>query len=217
MSDELVQILRQLSGEGLDERQLRQEIMFLQEMNRWNKKINLTAVVNDTQGVVRHVLDSLMASKYIEDGQVVVDAGSGGGVPVIPLAIARPGVRFISIESVGKKINFQRHAKRLLGLDNVTIVQGRIEEFMFQSEFPQGGCDLVVSRALAPLDRLIGMVEHIIRPGGALLAYKGADIKLEIESAGEVFATFAKDYRLHEYLLPNENEERCLLIVNKID
>lgn len=217
MNDELVETLRKLCKGILEDQQICQEVTFLREMIRWNKKINLTSVTDVQRGIIRHVVDSLIASQFIDDGQVVVDAGSGGGVPVIPLAIARPGVKFISVEAVGKKINFQRHIKRLLALKNITIVQGRIEELVSRPELPAGGCDLVVSRAMAPLDRLVTMVVDIIKPGGALLAFKGADVEQEIISAEKFFAGISCNYQVHEYFLPDESEKRCLLKINNID
>lgn len=199
----------------LSEEQVQQQLVFVDELMRWNRKINLTAVDSENEAVIKHVLDSLKAEHHIDNGQYVIDVGSGGGVPVLPLAIARPHANFISVESVGKKINFQQHVKRKLGLTNVRFIQKRVEDLRCGIDVPGGGGDVVVSRALATLDRLVQWVAPILKPGGLLLAFKGPTMQQEIKSAGECFSDFAQGCQFEEYQLPLTPGKRYLLVARK--
>ena len=133
----------------------------------------------------RHLLNSAVLGEAIEDGESVVDIGSGAGLPGIPLAIARPDLTVTLVEPLLRRTVFLDEVVEQLGLDNVTVVRGRAEEEPVREA--AGGADVCTSRAVAPLDRLARWSAPLIRIGGRLVALKGSSAPEEIaEHAGAV-------------------------------
>lgn len=150
----------------------------LAELERWNRRINLTAIRSVDDMVTAHLLDSLVARPLLA-GDSVLDVGTGAGFPGMPLAIAEADRQFTLLDSNRKKILFVEHAAGVLGLTNVAAVHGRAEDYAPGRRF-----DTVIARALASLSRLVEMAGHHVGEGGVLLALKGrypAEELLEIE------------------------------------
>ncbi len=160
----------QTMGLAVDEARQEQMMAYLALLARWNRAYNLTAITEPLAMVDRHLLDSLSLSPWIPKG-LVVDAGTGAGLPGMVLAIAGVGEQYILVDSNGKKIRFIRQACRSLGLNQVTPVQGRVESLTLEKT-PQ----VVVARALAPLGRLVEWTRHWLDQGAVLLAMK-ADLQ----------------------------------------
>jgi 16S rRNA (guanine527-N7)-methyltransferase len=163
-------------GLGLPEPALRRCLAYLHELARWNRVYSLTAVRSIEEMLPRHLLDSLAVLPWVA-GSRVVDAGSGAGLPGIPLAIARPAAGFTLVDASAKKTRFLRHVTGVLGLSNVGVEQARLEDYQ-----PAAGFDTVVARALAPLPRLLALVGHLGSPGGRVLALKGRRPDAELEA-----------------------------------
>jgi len=139
---------------------------------KWNRTYNLTAIRDPLAMVAHHLLDSLSVLPYLPlaaDHARIADAGSGAGLPGIPLAIARPRWHVALAESSQKKAAFLRQASIELALDNVEVHEGRVEAWK-----PQPLFDLVISRAFAALGEFIAACRHLVAPGGVLAAMKGA-------------------------------------------
>jgi 16S rRNA (guanine527-N7)-methyltransferase len=150
----------------------------LAELERWNRRINLTAIRSVEDMVTAHLLDSLVARPLLA-GDSVLDVGTGAGFPGLPLAIVEPDRQFTLLDSNRKKILFVEHAAGVLGLTNAEAVHGRAEDYAPGRRF-----DTVIARALASLSRLVEMAGHHVGEGGVLLALKGrypAEELLEIE------------------------------------
>lgn len=139
----------------------------LEELARWNRRINLTAVRAQADMVGAHLLDSLSAAPLIA-GRRVLDVGTGGGFPGLPLAITMPEREFTLLDSNGKKISFVRHMIGDLGLQNAQAVQARVEDHA-----PAAAYDTVIARAFAPLPRMLELAGHLVAGSGVLLALKG--------------------------------------------
>ena len=139
----------------------------LDELERWNRKVNLTAIRDRNEMVAAHIEDSLAARPLLR-GQRILDIGTGAGFPGLPLAIVEPAREFHLIDSSNKKIQFVRHAAGLLGLDNVIAVKARGEDYA-----PGHPFDTVIARALASLPKLLEIAGHHVGEDGVFVALKG--------------------------------------------
>ena len=147
----------------------------LDELERWNRKISLTAVRDRGRMRALHVEDSLAARPLLE-GTRVLDVGTGPGFPGLPLAIAEPDREFTLLDSNSRKVLFVQHAAGVLGLDNVTAVRARAQDYAPGHRF-----DTVIARALASLPKLVEIAGHHLGEGGVFVALKGRYPAKEIE------------------------------------
>jgi 16S rRNA (guanine527-N7)-methyltransferase len=178
---------------------------YLALLTRWNQAYNLTAIRDVRQMVTMHLLDSLAMHSFVEDGNLA-DLGTGPGLPGIPLAIAKPGLQVTLVESNGKKARFLREAVRQLDLQNARVAQSRAEAL----DEP-GAYNTLTARALATLMGIIEVGGHLLRPGGRLLAMKGAVPHEEIAAlpAGWVLQG------VHPLAVPGLTAERHLVVVGR--
>lgn len=203
---------RGLLCDGLGELQLSLDadtvdrlLAFGDEMLRWNRRINLTAITDPKQVVIQHLLDSLSVLPYISAPHVL-DVGSGGGLPGVVLNIARPDLRVSSIDSRNKKIAFQRHAARELGLDGFEAVAQRIELWQPEQPFAQ-----IISRAFASLGDFVRLAGGHLAAGGQMLAMKGKSPAAE-QSGMPCGWQLVKMPRLH---VPGMQAQRHLAVLEK--
>jgi 16S rRNA (guanine527-N7)-methyltransferase len=155
-------------GLALADDRIARLVDYLRLLARWNEAYNLTAVRDPAAMVPRHLLDSLVVLPHVT-APAIADLGTGPGLPGIPLAIARPGLRVALVESNGKKVRFLREAVRRLGLAEVEVVEARAE----QGPGSRPRVEQVVSRALAALPVLCRLAAPWLAEGGRLLAMKG--------------------------------------------
>ena len=145
-------------------------------MIKWNRTYNLTAIRDPEEMLVQHLLDSLVVAPLLPHGPLsLADVGSGGGLPGIPLAIARPEIEVTLIETSSKKSAFQQQVKIELGLSNVSIYSGRVEEYADKGSF-----DAVISRAFAELADFVTWSGDLAKPEGRLYAMKGIYPEAEV-------------------------------------
>jgi 16S rRNA (guanine527-N7)-methyltransferase len=149
--------------------------VLLGELDKWNRKVNLTAIRDPEEMITGHLLDSLVARPFLE-GERVLDVGTGAGFPGLPLALVEPQRQFALVDSNNKKIQFVQHVAALLRLGNVIAVKARSEDYAPGERF-----DTVIARAVAALPRLVEIAGHHVGEDGVFVALKGRHPAEEIE------------------------------------
>lgn len=182
-------------------------LAYLALLDKWNRVYNLTAVRDAERMVSHHLLDSLAAVPFFQ-GERVLDVGSGGGLPGIPLAIARPEVRVTLIDSIAKKTAFLLQAKAELGLGNLTVVTGRVEDYR-----PAEGFDVITSRAFSDLREFVTLTRHLLQPGGFWLAMKGLYPNEEIAQMPPGVKVSAD----HALVVPGLDATRHLIVLEPVE
>jgi len=189
----------------LSDKQQQQLVAYVELLDKWNKAYNLTSVRDPKEMMVKHIMDSLVVAPHLT-GKHYIDVGTGPGLPGIVLAIALPDTQFVLLDSLGKRVRFLMQVKHALGLDNVTPVQSRVEEYQ-----PSVKLDGVLSRAFASLQDMVQWCSHLIDDSGRFIALKGQfpDEELENLPAG---TKFEQDISLD---VPKLDAERHLIILSK--
>ncbi|MAN52614.1 16S rRNA (guanine(527)-N(7))-methyltransferase RsmG [Marinimicrobium sp.] len=191
-------------GLTITEHQTEQLLTYLQEFHKWNRAYNLSAVRDIDAMLDRHLLDSLSVLAHVQarTPRRLIDVGTGGGLPGIPLAIALPDCQITLLDSNGKKTRFLFHIKTLLKLNNVTVENRRVEQFRPDQPF-----DIVISRAFASLSDMVSGCEHLLSSGGLFMAMKGVYPEAELaEVEGRVELV-----QSHPLQVPGNEGERHLL------
>ena len=206
--DLLQQLQKMLTQTDLEVTELQQNqlVQLVELLHKWNKAYNLTSVRDPNQMLVKHIMDSIVVSPYLQ-GQRLIDVGTGPGLPGLPLAILNPDKKFVLLDSLGKRLRFIRQAVLALGLKNVEFVQSRVEEYQPEEKF-----DVVLSRAFASLGDMLFWCKHLPNENGHFLALKGQLPKQEIAELDKQFE-FIESISLH---VPNLEGERCLVKVKRI-
>jgi len=195
--------LAQLPDLHLEAGQVTRLLAYVDLLDRWNRTYNLTAVRDPAAMITRHLLDSLSILPWI-CGPRLLDAGTGAGLPGVPLAIARPELDVTLLDSSGKKVRFLNHLQRELGLLNVHPVQARLEEYE-----PGSGFDTIVSRAFASLAGFVTATRHLA--GGArLLAMKGRFPAAELDE----LPGWVQLHSVEKLEVPGLQEDRHLVIMS---
>jgi 16S rRNA (guanine527-N7)-methyltransferase len=181
------------------------------ELLRWNPRRNLTAITDRDEVVEKHLVDSLSLLPFARQSSRLLDIGSGAGFPALPLKIVCPELEVVSVDAVGKKIDFQRHVARTLNLKNFTALHARVETL---SEY-RNSFDLVTARALCPLGDLVTLAEPFLACGGRLVAMKGPEGSRELSDQQESLRAAGWSVVLHRLTLPLSGAERCLVELSR--
>ena len=190
-------------------------LSYLDELLRWNLRINLTAITDPATAVEKHLVDSLTLLPLLKGDERLLDLGSGGGLPGIPLKVARPGLNVVSVDAVRKKIDFQRHIVRQLGLSGFYPLHARAEELAGRPEAAVS-FDLVVTRAVGPLDDLADLACPCLGVEGRLIAMKGPEGEREAKDAEQALAErglYCSELRALQ--LPLSGSERLLVVISR--
>ena len=174
----------------------------------WNEKINLTSITEEKEVYLKHFYDSLTLNKVVnlKDVKTLCDVGTGAGFPGIVLKIVFPNLKVTLIDSLQKRINYLNEIIKLLELEDIEAIHIRGEEF-------KGQFDVVTSRAVANIEKLVGYTMHLVSKDGVFVAMKG---NVEEELSKNVEAKLQKKYLIikrEEFLLPIENSKRCLIVM----
>ncbi|MBT1073870.1 16S rRNA (guanine(527)-N(7))-methyltransferase RsmG [Geobacter grbiciae] len=200
-------------GVELTPAQLGKLALFAAELRKWNRKINLTAITTEREIALKHFVDSLSLCRAVGRGGRLLDLGSGGGFPVIPFAILHPKSEAMSVDAVEKKIIFQRHVGRLLGLSHFQALHARGEELAgrFAEHF-----DWIVSRAFSDIPTFVRMALPLLRPNGAIVAMKGQGGREEAETSRPALEVLGVEIRqVLEFPLPFSGDGRSLIVMGR--
>jgi 16S rRNA (guanine527-N7)-methyltransferase len=198
-----------------DSDQLDKLIAYLEEMLHWNRKINLTAITEPGEALEKHLIDSLLMLLYVRTGENLIDLGSGAGLPAIPLAIAGKDLHIVSVDSVGKKINFQKHVIRKLKLRSINPINSRVEVLAQSDEF-KNTFDVVTARAFTSLPDIAMVATSLLKDQGRILAMKGAEGERELAAAEvELKGLGFTQMRVDTYQLPFSRAVRTIVVIEK--
>jgi len=200
-------------GIHLDGKAIESFEVYLKELLKWNQKINLTAIRSEKGIVLKHFLDSLSVYPYIPKTRSLLDIGSGAGFPGIPLKITQPNLEITLIDSVRKKVDFQRHIIRMLGLKGIEAIHGRVQDKGILQSLG-GQFDITLSRAFSDLRTLLILGFPFLKKGGRVIAMKGEVDNKEIRLLTE---TEEARYQKTAFLtIPFSSFKRTILLFEKI-
>lgn len=188
---------------------------FAEELKKWNKKINLTAITDDQDIAVKHLVDSLSLLKVVHGPGRLLDIGSGGGFPCIPVKIVAQELDMVSVDAVVKKISFQKQAARLLKLENFQAVHVRAETLA--TDYPEY-FDWVVSRAFSDIPSFVEMALPVLKPEGRIVAMKGKNAAEEVAAAEDALTRLGvRVERVENFNLPSSGDARSLVVMVKFN
>lgn len=189
---------------------------YAERLVRWNNHVNLTAITEPDDIVIKHFVDSLYLLKYVHmtKGQRLVDIGSGAGFPGLPLLIAEPELEVDFVDSVGKKLAFVKDVLRNSGLV-ARVVHKRAEEIGKDEDYREQ-YDYATARAVAPLNVLCEYALPLVKLGGLFVSLKGETGALELKKAENAVKVLGGEViKFDEYKLPN-GDARSIIIIRKI-
>ena len=195
-------------GINLTEEQLIKLELFYKLLLEWNEKINLTRIVEKEEVYLKHFYDSLTLNKGVDLSKVntLCDVGTGAGFPGIVLKIVFPNLKIVLIDSLQKRVNYLNTIIKELGLKNIEAIHSRGEDY-------KGKFDVVTSRAVANIEKLVGYTMHLVDKKGIFVAMKG---NIDDELTSDVKTKLSKKYKVIDIIkfeLPVENSSRSLVII----
>ena len=185
---------------ALTEFQVQQLLSYHSLISKWNKVYNLSAIRDPLESIKKHFLDSLSIISFIKD-ELLLDVGSGAGLPGIVIAIMKPKTKVFVIDSVGKKCRFMQTAKTELSLTNLTVINSRVEDFVPKEPFSQ-----ITSRAFADTNETINKTQHLVSSDGRYLLMKGDNINEDDINNINI--------EVHSLKVPFVSDNRSLLEIN---
>ena len=188
---------------------------YMQMILEWNQKINLTAITEESEFILKHFVDSLTILKYIKQNDLIVDIGTGAGFPGIPLAIVNKENTFTLVDSLNKRINFLNEVKEKLKINNIETVHSRAEDFGQNNKYRET-FDIAVSRAVANLSVLVEYLLPLVKLNGKIICMKGTDLGEEIKEADYAIKQLGGEIKqIEEFCLPDTDIKRTIIIIEK--
>ena len=182
----------------------------------WNEKMNLTAIIEPNEIILKHFIDSITILKDIKDGSTVVDVGTGAGFPGIPLSIMNPALKITLVDSLNKRLIFLQEVINELDLKNVELVHARAEEFGRNKKYREK-FDVATSRAVANLATLSEYLLPLVKINGKAISMKAGNASQEIEDAKKAIKTLGGNINnIEEFNLPQSDIGRTIIIIDKI-
>ncbi len=201
---------------NISEKEANQFDKYMQLLLEWNEKINLTAITEPDQIILKHFIDSTTILKYIKDNDKVIDIGTGAGFPGIPIKIMNETLDITLVDSLNKRVNFLNEIIQSLELDKIQVIHARAEELGRNKEHREV-YDVAVSRAVANLSTLLEYLMPFVKVGGICICMKGPNIEEELKTAeNAIIELGGKLEKVDNFYLPNSDIERNIIIIKKI-
>ena len=194
-------------------------ILYRDMLKEWNKKINITSIEDDEEIYIKHFIDSvlLLNEDNINENKKIIDVGTGGGFPGLPLIIVNGNYKLTLLDSLRKRIDFLSEVVKALNLQDVKLIHGRAEDFG-QSKEHRENYDICVSRAVAPLNVLSEYCIPFVKVGGYFAAYKSDNISREITNSDNAIKKLGgKIKEIKEIHIPGTNIIRKIVIIEKTE
>lgn len=199
----------------LKDNQLQQFQEYMKLLLEWNQKINLTAITEPEEIILKHFIDSLTILKYIKENDKVIDVGTGAGFPGIPIKIAKPEIEMNLADSLNKRINFLNIIIQNLNLSQINTIHTRIEDLGKNKDYREK-FDVVTSRAVASFNVLLEYMLPLVKVGGLCICMKGSNIEEINNSKKSLEVLGGKIEKIEELVLPGTDINRNIIIVKKI-
>ena len=190
---------------------------YMKLLLEWNEKINLTAITEENEVIIKHFIDSLTIYKYLNEAKSIIDVGTGAGFPGIPIKILNKEIDITLMDSLNKRINFLNEVVKKLNLERISCIHSRAEELGRDKKFREK-YDVAVSRAVANMSTLVEYLLPFVKVGGMCICMKGSSIDEELKEAEKAIKMIGgKIEKVEKIILPNSNYERNIVIIRKIN
>lgn len=200
---------------NLSENQLEQFYDYMNILTEWNKVMNLTAITEPKEIIIKHFVDSLTVLNKIDKKATIIDVGTGAGFPGIPIKIACPSVKVVLLDSLNKRINFLNEVINKLKLENIKTFHGRAEDYGKDKNHREK-YDIAIARAVAPLNVLIEYLMPFVKLNGKCICMKGTEVEEEIENSKRGIQILGGDKIITgDFSIPNTDIERSIIIIEK--
>ncbi len=195
--------------------QIEQFYKYMNLLIEWNEKMNLTAITEPKEIILKHFIDSITILKYIDDNSKLVDVGTGAGFPGVPLSIMNPTLKITLVDSLNKRLIFLQEVVKELNLKNIEIVHARAEEFGQNKNYREK-FDIATSRAVANLATLSEYLVPLVKIDGKIISMKASNAKEEINDAKKAIEVLGgKIEKIEEFDLPESDIGRTIIIIDK--
>lgn len=197
-------------------KQIEQFYKYMNLLLEWNEKINLTAITERKDVILKHFIDSLTISKYVEEEATLVDIGTGAGFPGIPIKIYRPDVKVTLVDSLNKRVKFLNEVISKLELKDINTIHSRVEEFGKDKKYRER-FDIVTARAVANLTVLSEYLLPLTKIDGKCICMKGSEIQEEFnDSKNAIRILGGQIEKIYKFNLPKSDISRNIVIIKKV-
>ena len=219
LEKEFAEIMQEYANEieiSLDKQQIDKFYTYMKLLLEWNEKINLTAIIQPEEIILKHFIDSMTIAPYLEKNAKLIDVGTGAGFPGIPLKIIREDIQITLLDSLNKRINFLNHVIKQLQLTNIQTIHSRVEELGKDKRYREN-FHYATSRAVANLSTLAEYLIPLVKIEGCCISMKGANIQEEIQKSKNAISLLGgKIEKIKEFQLPKSDMDRNLVIIRKV-
>lgn len=189
---------------------------YMKLLIEWNEKINLTAITEENEIILKHFIDSLTVLKYINQTDRIIDVGTGAGFPGIPIAIMMPNTKITLLDSLNKRINFLNDVIKELDLKNIETIHSRSEDCE-KDISKRENYDIAIARAVANLTTLSEYLLPFVKIGGKMICMKGSEVEEELKNADFAIKELGGEITLKdEFCLPESDIKRNIIVAKKV-